>query len=88
EPLFSARAIGSTNLSRFNERRFDRLLDRDARRATTPEDQALVYQELEDMACAEMPVVPVSSARTTDTSVLQFGHGLVVVLGADLLDVG
>ena len=58
-PLFDSAAIGSTNLARFDDATYDRNLERRARRANTPEDQALEYRALEDAICSEMPVIPV-----------------------------
>ena len=58
-PLFSSTNIGRTNLTRFDDPEFDRILDRVARRAVDPGDRRLDYQRLEDLACDQMPLIPV-----------------------------
>ncbi|HVL80149.1 MAG TPA: ABC transporter substrate-binding protein [Actinomycetota bacterium] len=64
EPLFSSSRSGDTNLSRFGSRSFDLALEDDARRAVTPEDQALQFHRLEDIVCGEMPVIPLLYGST------------------------
>lgn len=63
-PLFSSASIGRDNFSRFSSPDFDRILARVARRATAARDQRLDYQQLEDIVCQQMPVVPVVFLKT------------------------
>lgn len=60
QPLFHSGSIGLNNLARFANEEFDNSLERRARRATTEEDLEVEYKNLEDIACAEMPIVPVA----------------------------
>ncbi|MCA1832066.1 MAG: ABC transporter substrate-binding protein [Actinomycetota bacterium] len=58
-PLFTSANIGRDNMTRFNDPRFDRILDRTARKATSEEDLRNAYQRLEDILCEQMPAIPV-----------------------------
>lgn len=58
-PLFTSAGIGSTNLSRFVDPDFDRILEREARGATEEEDSALGYQAAHEALCEAMPMIPV-----------------------------
>lgn len=58
-PLFESSAIGRDNLTRFSSGDFDRTLERDARRATDDQEYVDEYQELEDIACGQMPIIPI-----------------------------
>ena len=60
QPLFHSGSIGQNNLSWFASERFDNALEKGARRAETEEDLQVEYKSLEDIACAEMPIVPVA----------------------------
>lgn len=57
-PLFSSASVPPDNASRFSSPTFDRLLDK-ARRATGTPARGAAYQELEDLACHELPVIPI-----------------------------
>lgn len=59
-PLFHSDNIGRTNLTRFDNAEFDRFLERVARRATDADERRLDYQQLEDLVCEQMPLVPVA----------------------------
>lgn len=59
-PLFSSDAIGSDNLARFRDANFDRQLSRVARRTPNESDLRVAYQDLEDLVCEQMPVIPIA----------------------------
>lgn len=59
-PLFHSDSLGSTNVTGFRSAEFDRVLERVARRATSVEERRLDYQQLEDVVCEQMPLVPVA----------------------------
>jgi len=59
-PLFSTEAIGTENLSRFSNPRFDRDLRREARQAIAVEDQRDEYAALTRLLCTQLPVIPVA----------------------------
>lgn len=89
-PLFGSQGIGVDNLARFRSRAFDRDLERKARRATNEEDRRRAYQDLEDLICAEMPVIPVAFATrahlvATDTIGSASGSFTAITDGAPLL---
>lgn len=65
EPLLASSSIGANNFSRFNDRAFDQALARDARRATVAEDRHQAYERLEDLACGQMPIIPVTFGVST-----------------------
>lgn len=58
-PLFAAAGIGRDNFTRFVDQRFERILERQARRASTDEDLQTHYRQLEDIVCEQMPAIPV-----------------------------
>lgn len=60
QPLFHSGSIGQNNLAWFANQEFDNALEKRARRAETEEDLEVEYKNLEDIACAEMPIVPVA----------------------------
>lgn len=60
QPLFHSGSIGQNNLSWFANEEFDNALERRARRAETEEDLEVEYENLEDLACTHMPIVPVA----------------------------
>jgi len=60
QPLFHSGSIGQNNLGWFANEEFDNALERRARRAETDADLEVEYKNLEDIACAEMPIVPVA----------------------------
>lgn len=59
-PLFHSSQIGSNNWARFNERTFDRRLDRIARREQTDELRRVKYLSLEQILCTELPLIPLT----------------------------
>jgi ABC-type transport system substrate-binding protein len=61
--LFSSSAIGTNNVTRFSDPRFDRLLERTARRAASEEDLRDAYRRLEDIVCEQMPAIPLLFGR-------------------------
>jgi oligopeptide transport system substrate-binding protein len=63
-PLFASSSIGRENFSRFSDPRFDRVLEREARRASSDEDLQTTYQRLEDLACEQLPVIPLLYGRS------------------------
>lgn len=63
-PLFDSNNAGRDNLSFFSDPDFDRMLERVARRSEKERDRRLDYQQLEDMVCESMPVVPIDFGVT------------------------
>jgi ABC-type oligopeptide transport system substrate-binding subunit len=61
-PLFSSDAIGRDNLSRFSDPAFDEALRRRAWRAVDPADRALAYRRIAELACSQMPMIPLTSS--------------------------
>lgn len=59
-PLFESNRIRSENFSHFADPTFDRLLQRVARREAGAEERALDYQQVEDRACGQMPIIPLA----------------------------
>lgn len=59
-PLLSSEGIGVANFGRFSNPQFDRVLNFSARRALEEEDRVIEYRRLEDIACREMPLIPVT----------------------------
>lgn len=59
-PLLHSSSIGENNFSRFNDREFDRTLEKTARRAPTQSESRVAYRLLEDIACEQMPVIPIA----------------------------
>lgn len=59
-PLFTSQGIGRDNLTRFVDPTFERILDREARRATKQGDVDAGYRRAERRLCEEMPMVPVA----------------------------
>lgn len=64
-PLFHTSRIGTTNLSGYSSATVDELIVEDARRATQAEDRALLYQQVEDRLCEDLPLIPVLQERKT-----------------------
>jgi ABC-type oligopeptide transport system substrate-binding subunit len=58
-PLFSSDSIGRDNFTRFSDPRFDRALTHNARTAGTDQDLQNGYRQLEDIACEQLPAIPV-----------------------------
>jgi oligopeptide transport system substrate-binding protein len=59
-PLFSSDRLGSTNLARFSDRRFDRALADFGRKGGDDVERRLGYQKAEDFACDSLPLIPVA----------------------------
>lgn len=57
-PLFHSNGIGGGNLGRFASGDVDRIIDR-ARETVSDEDRVLDYQNVEDLLCEELPLIPV-----------------------------
>ncbi|MHB8513324.1 MAG: ABC transporter substrate-binding protein [Actinomycetota bacterium] len=58
-PLFSSSSIGVNNFTRWSDPRFDRTLERDARRAGSDQDLRDAYRHLQDILCEQLPAIPV-----------------------------
>ena len=61
-PLFSSDRIGRDNLSRFSDPDVDRSLDRIAREAEDDADRALGYEQVTELLCEKMPMVPLTTS--------------------------
>ena len=61
QPLFATDRIGRDNFSRFSDAAFDNALLREARRAQDPADRAIAYEEVLDLLCEAMPMIPVTA---------------------------
>jgi len=59
-PLFSTERIGRDNFSRFSNAELDRLLVRQAREAESAQDRRLDYRAVEQVLCAQLPMVPLT----------------------------
>ncbi|MFN2613844.1 MAG: ABC transporter substrate-binding protein [Actinomycetota bacterium] len=58
-PLFASASIGVDNRTLFSDPRFDRALNREARRSTDDADLTDRYERLEDIVCEQMPAIPI-----------------------------
>lgn len=77
-PLMHSKSIGRENFSRFGSATFDRLLERSARRAETEEDLIVEYRRLEKLACAQMPIIPLTFGAKEYIRTPSIGSALAV----------
>jgi len=64
-PLFHTSGAGQTNFSKYSSVTFDDIITRQAREAPTVDDRTLVYRQLEDRLCLDLPLIPLLTEQRT-----------------------